>query len=43
MLYTGFDATLGPKVLEASGIDRVVKKPIHAEELLYIIHDITSK
>ena len=42
MLYTGFDTALGPKVLEISGVDRVVKKPIHAEELLYIIHEVIA-
>jgi CheY-like chemotaxis protein len=44
MLYTGFDTTLSPKILEDCGVDRIVKKPIQAEELLYIIHEvITSK
>jgi PAS domain S-box-containing protein len=42
MLYTGFETTLGPKVLETSGVDRVVKKPIHTDELLCIIHEVIA-
>ena len=42
MLYTGFDTILDPEVLEASGVDRVVRKPIPVEELLGIIHEVIA-
>jgi CheY-like chemotaxis protein len=42
MLYTGLDTRLAPQELEASGVDRVVKKPIPAEELLLIIHELMA-
>jgi two-component system cell cycle sensor histidine kinase/response regulator CckA len=40
MLYTGYDTVLDPNALEASGVDRVVKKPTPAEELLCIIYEV---
>ena len=42
MLYTGFDTILDPEVLETSGVDRVVRKPIPVEELLGIIHEVIA-
>lgn len=40
LLYTGWDQRFDPKQLEASGIDRVVIKPVPCEELHRILHEM---
>ena len=42
LLYTGLDNQLDATKLEASGIDRVVNKPIPCEELLNIVRGIVA-
>jgi PAS domain S-box-containing protein len=43
MLYTGLDKRLEPKLLDESGIDRVVQKPIPCEKLLQIIQSVVAE
>jgi PAS domain S-box-containing protein len=43
VLYTGFDNHLKMDRLESHGIDRVVKKPVPASELMRIVQEIVAE
>jgi CheY-like chemotaxis protein len=43
LLYTGYDSHLKMEKMESYGIDRVVKKPVPASELMRIIQEIVSE
>ena len=42
LLYTGWDRQFEAAKLEESGVDRVVIKPVPCNELLHILHEVTS-
>ncbi|MFO7687140.1 MAG: response regulator, partial [Desulfobacterales bacterium] len=43
ILYTGLDKQIEPRILEESGVDRVVQKPIACEKLLQIIQSVVTE
>jgi two-component system, cell cycle sensor histidine kinase and response regulator CckA len=43
ILYTGLDKQIEPRILEESGVDRVVQKPIACEKLLHIIQSVVTE
>lgn len=42
LLYTGWDRKLDADMLESSGVDRVVTKPVRCDDLLQIIREVAS-
>ena len=43
ILYTGLDKQLESRILNESGVDRVVQKPIACEKLLHIIESVVAE